>query len=300
MQTRHSKTNVVLVTGPSGAGRSTAINAFEDLGFETIDNMPLSLFPAFFNGQPLDRDMALGIDVRTRDFSVGGVFETRDLIAGNEAYEPSLLFLDCSTETLLRRFSETRRRHPMARDDAPMAGIRRELDLLGHLRNRADVLIDTSRMTPHALKAEIGRLFGTPDAPGLAVSVQSFSYKRGIPRGIDMVLDCRFLTNPYWDAALRDCTGLDSEVQEFVAADPRYDPFFTRLKDMMLMLLPAYREEGKAHFSIGLGCSGGQHRSVAVAEALRTALEQEGWRVSVRHREMERRGGAETARRDPS
>lgn len=300
MQTNQPKSNIVLVTGPSGAGRSTSIKVFEDLGYEAIDNMPLSLIPALFNGPPVGRDMALGIDVRTRDFSVKGVFDARDLIAAGEDYEPSLLFVDCSTDALLRRYSETRRRHPMAPDGTPLKGIQIETDLLHSLRAHADILIDTSQMTPHQLKAEIGRLFDTATAPGLAISVQSFSYKRGIPRGIDMVLDCRFLTNPYWDAVLRERSGLDADVQRFVAADTRFEPFFSQLRDMTLMLLPAYREEGKAHFSIGLGCSGGRHRSVAVAEALKKVLEEKGWRVSVRHREMERRGGAETVRSGPN
>lgn len=293
------KSSIVLVTGPSGAGRSTAINAFEDLGFETIDNMPLGLIPALFSGQAVGRRMALGLDVRTRDFSVKGVLEARETIASQEAYAPSLLFLDCTADALLRRYSETRRRHPMAPDAAPIRGIEAEAALLAGLRDRADVLIDTTTLTPHDLKADVGRLFGGHDAPGLALTVQSFSYKRGIPRGVDMVLDCRFLVNPYWDPALREQTGLDAAVQTYVSADPRYGPFFDRVADLVLSLLPAYRDEGKAHFSIGLGCSGGRHRSVAVAEALTKALDKEGWRVSVRHREMERRGGAETTRSDP-
>ena len=299
MTTDAQKSSIVLVTGPSGAGRSTAINAFEDLGFETIENMPLALFPALISGEPVGRHMALGLDVRTRDFSVQGVLEAVETIAARDIYEPSLMFLDCASEALLRRYSETRRRHPMAPDDAPIRGIEAEAELLGSLRDRADVLIDTTAMTPHDLKAELGRLFGDAQAPGLALTVQSFSFKRGIPRGVDMVLDCRFLVNPYWDPSLRDRTGLDPKVQAAVAADPRHGPFFDRLTDMVLSLLPAYRDEGKAHFSIGLGCSGGRHRSVAVAEALTKALEEEGWQVSVRHREMERRGGAETTRSDP-
>jgi UPF0042 nucleotide-binding protein len=285
-------TTVVLVTGPSGAGSSTAINAFEDLGYETIDNIPLALLPRLIAG-PIDgRPMALGINVRTRDFSVSGVLEAYDALKQDDVMEPSLLFLDCQTEALIRRYSETRRRHPTAPDETPLRGIELEDELLKELRSRADVLIDTTNLTPHDLKAEMGNLFGAPGVSGLAISVQSFSYKRGVPRGIDMVMDCRFLRNPYWEPSLRDKTGRDSEVFDYVSSDPKYSAFFEQLKDLARLLLPAYRDEGKAHFNIGLGCTGGQHRSVAVAEELANALEAEGWQVSKRHREMERRGGA--------
>ena len=284
-------TTVVLVTGPSGAGRSTAINAFEDLGYETIDNIPLALLPRLIAGPTGGRPMALGIDVRTRDFSVRGVLDAYDAFKQDELMEPSLLFMDCQTEALLRRYSETRRRHPLAPEETPLRGIELENELLKTLRSRADVLIDTTTLTPHDLKAEIGNLFSAPGVAGLAISVQSFSYKRGIPRGIDMVMDCRFLRNPYWDQSLRGKTGEDQGVLAYVSADSKYQAFFEQLTDMVRLLLPAYRDEGKAHFSIGLGCTGGQHRSVAVAEELANALEAEGWQVSKRHREMERRGG---------
>ncbi|MEJ6709815.1 MAG: RNase adapter RapZ [Amylibacter sp.] len=285
-------TTVVLVTGPSGAGRSTAINAFEDLGYETIDNIPLALLPRLIAGPTGGRPMALGIDVRTRDFSVRGVLDAYDAFKQDDLMEPSLLFIDCQTDALLRRYSETRRRHPLAPEETPLRGIELENELLKTLRSRADVLIDTTTLTPHDLKAEIGNLFSAPGVAGLAISIQSFSYKRGIPRGIDMVMDCRFLRNPYWDQSLRGKTGQDQDVLAYVSADSKYQTFFEQLTDMVRLLLPAYRDEGKAHFSIGLGCTGGQHRSVAVAEELATALEAEGWQVSKRHREMERRGGA--------
>jgi UPF0042 nucleotide-binding protein len=283
---------VVLVTGPSGAGRSTAIKAFEDLGYETIDNFPLALLPSLIGGPSLGRPIVLGIAARTRDFSIAAVLGALETIAESGIYEPSLVFLECQTETLLRRYSETRSRHPMAPDDTPLRGIEIEMQLLARLRDRADVLIDTTPLTPHDLKAEISTLFGAADSAVLAVSVQSFSYKRGIPRGVDMVIDCRFLRNPHWDAVLRPKSGTDADVVAYVAADQRFAAFFKGLHEMVGLLLPAYREEGKAHFSIGLGCTGGQHRSVAVAEGLTKALARDGWQVSIRHREMERRGGA--------
>ncbi|MEM6618977.1 MAG: RNase adapter RapZ [Pseudomonadota bacterium] len=292
MATETQKCSIVLVTGPSGAGRSTAIDVFEDLGFEAIDNMPLALLPKLTAGPPPGRPIALGIDVRTRDFSVQNILEAREMFTASDAFETALLFLDCSTDALLRRYSETRRRHPMAPDDAPIRGIETEHSLLRALRSRADVLIDTTALSPHDLKGEITRLFGTAQSPGLALTIQSFSYKRGVPRGIDMVLDCRFLRNPYWQPGLRAGTGLDPAVRTHVTGDPLFGAFFAQLRDLSLLLLPAYRDEGKAHFSIGLGCSGGRHRSVTTAEALASALRGEGWQVSVRHRELERQGVA--------
>ncbi len=275
----------LLVTGPSGAGRSTAINALEDLGYEAIDNLPLSLIPRLLEAPGQDRPLALGIDTRNRDFSTNALIELLDREPGIE-----LLYLDARAETLLRRYSETRRRHPMAPAETPEIGIARDFDLLGPIRARADVLIDTSDLTPHDLRAEMERWFAPADGTGLAVSVQSFSYKRGLPRGVDMVFDCRFLKNPYWEPSLRAADGRASEVAAYIATDPRYAPFFDHVRDLTLFLLPAYVSEGKAHFSLAFGCTGGQHRSVAMAEALREALAQAGWRVSIRHRELERRG----------
>jgi UPF0042 nucleotide-binding protein len=280
---------VVLVTGPSGAGRSTAINVLEDLGFEAIDNLPLSLLPRLLEGPPPLRPLALGIDVRNRDFSTAGLLDAIDGVSRHPALTSDVLFLDARSEVLLRRYSETRRRHPLAPAETPESGIERELDLLGPVRDRADILIDTSEMTPHDLRAELARWFETSAGGGLAVSVHSFSYKRGLPRGVDMVFDVRFLQNPYWDAALRPLNGTAPAVADYVAADPRFGDFFDRLRDLVEMLLPAYAAEGKTHLAIGFGCTGGQHRSVAVAEKLAKALAEAGWQVSTRHREMERR-----------
>jgi len=275
----------VLVTGPSGAGRSTAIRALEDLGFEAIDNLPLGLVPRLRDGPGRAARLALGIDTRTRDFSVAGLL---DLVATAPPPGFEVLYLDCSADVLLRRFSETRRRHPLAPSGAPLAGIAREVDLLAPIRARADTLIDTSELTPHELRAEIARWHGAAGAPGLAVSVQSFSYRRGLPRGADMVFDCRFLRNPHWEPGLRARDGRDAEVAAFIAADPRFAPFFERVADLAETLLPAWVDEGKSHLAIAFGCTGGRHRSVALAERLAARLGAAGWQVSLRHREQER------------
>lgn len=282
---------LVLVTGPSGAGRSTAIHALEDLGYEVIDNLPLSLLPRLLEGPPFSRPLALGLDTRNRDFSVDGFLEAVRGLSESGALSAEVLYLDCSREVLLRRYSETRRRHPLAPREAPGVGIEREQELLVPIRAHSDVLIDTSDLTPHELSAEIRRFFDPGQEHGLAVSVHSFSYKRGIPRGVDLVFDVRFLRNPHWEPQLRELTGLDAAVQAHVCADPRHGPFFERVAELVEFLLPAYRDEGKAYLSVAFGCTGGRHRSVTLAEQLANRLEKAGWRASIRHRELERRRG---------
>lgn len=277
------------MTGPSGAGRSTAIAALEDLGFETIDNLPLSLLPRLLEGAALPRPLALGIDVRNRDFTTDGFLDLLSQLSARSELLSEALYLDARPDVLSRRYSETRRRHPLAPGETPEDGIAREVELLEPLRARADVLIDTSELTPHDLRAEVERLFGGTGAPGLSVSVQSFSFKRGLPRGLDTVFDVRFLQNPHWQPELRPLTGLDPRVAEHVAADPRYAEFEAKVRDLLLFLLPACADEGKTHFALGFGCTGGRHRSVALAEVMARALEKAGWAVSVRHRELERR-----------
>ena len=296
-QAANAGKRIVLVTGPSGAGRSTAINALEDSGFAAIDNLPISMLPRLLDGPPLSRPLALGLDVRNRDFSTNALIETIDRLGLTPGLEPALLYLDSRTEVLERRYSETRRRHPMAPAESPEIGIARELDLLGPIRARADILIDTSDLTPHELRAEIERMFTGGGGRHLAVTINSFSYKRGMPRGMDMVFDCRFLRNPYWEESLRALDGRDPRVAAHIAGDPREDAFYAKVLDLILLLLPAYKEEGKSHFAIGFGCTGGQHRSVAMTEKLALTLAKEGWQVSIRHRELERRDASLPANR---
>lgn len=279
-------TPVVLVTGPSGAGRSTSINVLEDLGFESIDNLPLHLLPRLLDGPGPDRPLALGVDTRNRDFSTAALLELIDLLGGQAEGRLTVLYLDCDRDVLLRRFSETRRRHPLAPAESPDVGVERDLDLMAPIREMADILIDTSDLNVHQLRAEIERWFAVAGSNRLAVSVQSFSYKRGLPRGIDMVFDCRFLSNPYWNKDLRALDGRDPEVGTHIRKDARFAPFFDRVLDLTRLLLPAYEEEGKSHLSIAFGCTGGQHRSVFLTETLAKALADDGQQVSIRHREL--------------
>jgi RNase adapter protein RapZ len=280
---------VVLVTGPSGAGRSTAINALEDMGYEVIDNLPLSLVPRLIEGDSLGRPIALGLDARNRDFNTTALIELIDQLTVDPRVMLSVIYLDCAEDELIRRYSQTRRRHPLAPDGTPIMGISREVDLLAPIRVRADHLIETTDMSPHDLRAEVAQWFGGSHAPGLAVSLQSFSYKRGLPRGIDMVFDCRFLRNPHWVAELRALDGRDRLVVDHIVTDPRFDDFIAKITDLILFLLPAQLDEGKTHLAIGFGCTGGQHRSVAVTELIASKLAEAGWPVAKRHRELERR-----------
>ncbi|MCU0826728.1 MAG: RNase adapter RapZ [Tabrizicola sp.] len=280
---------LVFVTGPSGAGRTTAIRVLEDLGYEGIDNIPLTLVPRLTDGAPLGRPIALGLDVRNRDFNATALIELIDQLTRDPRISLEVLYLDCAPGVLIRRFSETRRRHPLAPNETAAQGVEREIDLLAPIRVRADHLIDTTDLTQHDLKAEIASRFDVGPSGRMSVSLQSFSYKRGLPRGVDMIFDCRFLANPHWNADLRPLDGRDPRVEAFVRADPRFAEFYHRVNDLLLFLLPAHLEEGKAHLAIGFGCTGGQHRSVAMAEMVGSALAKAGWAVSKRHRELERR-----------
>jgi UPF0042 nucleotide-binding protein len=279
---------LVLVTGPAGAGRGTAIKVLEDIGFEAIDNLPLTLLPRLLDGPPLARPIALGIDPRNRDFTTDAFLDLVRSLAGRPDLSAEVLYLDCREEVLMRRFSETRRRHPLAPDESPEIGIAREADMLGPLRARADHVVDTTDLSPHDLKDELLRWYSADGTGVLSLSVQSFSYKRGIPTGVDMVMDVRFLRNPHWDPALRPLDGREAAVAGYVAADLRFAPFLAQVEALVDFLLPAYQAEGKTHFALAFGCTGGRHRSVSLAEKLSEALANKGWRVSIRHRELER------------
>ena len=286
------KQRLILVTGPSGAGRSTAINALEDLGYEAIDNLPLSLLPRLMQGPAHEKPLALGLDTRNREFSTAALMDAIEELSARRAYDFDVLFIDCSDNVLLRRFSETRRRHPMAGADDPLRGIAREKQMLESIRQRASILIDSTELNPHDMRAEVSRIFSLEIEQKLSVSLHSFSYKRGLPRSADMVLDCRFLRNPHWEPELRLMTGLDPAVAEYVSQDIRYPAFFQHIKDLCDTLLPAYQEEGKSHFTIAFGCTGGRHRSVTLTEATSQMLAQTGWQVSCRHRELQREFGS--------
>lgn len=279
--------SVLVVTGMSGAGKSSALKALEDLGYEAIDNLPLSLLGSMVRpGDGLDRPLAIGVDIRTRDFEVAPfIRQVEDMMERSER-DVRLLFLDCDDEVLRRRFTETRRRHPLASDRPVTDGIRLERQHLARLRDRADPVIDTSDFTAADLGRWIKDHFGLERRQGLAIFVTSFAYGRGLPREADLVFDVRFLRNPHYDEALRALDGRDPAVGAYVAADPGFDPFFEKLTEFLLPLLDRYEREGKSYLTIAVGCTGGRHRSVFVAQRLAAALAQVGRRVSVTHRDV--------------
>ena len=274
---------------------STASNALEDAGFETIDNLPLRLVRPLFEQAQTDRPVALCLDMRNRDFSAQRFLDLVSDLSSLPGLEVHVLYLSCRAEEIQRRYSSTRRRHPITQAPTLQDAIAYEIDLLKPLEARADVLIETSDLNPHELRAEVETWFAAGGRHGMAVQVQSFSYKRGVPRGVDFVFDCRFLKNPFWQPYLRDKDGRDLDVQNFVADDPRFETFYTHVRDLSLFVLPAAQEEGKSYLTLGFGCTGGRHRSVTLAERLSEALAEERWQVSVRHRELDRPDLSQTA-----
>ncbi len=282
---------VVIVTGLSGAGRTTALRALEDLGYEAVDNPPLVLLSGLLHADdPAPRPMAIGIDVRTRDFAAPTSLALLDRIAAEGGRTTTLLFLDCEDEVLGRRFTETRRRHPLATDRPVLDGIRREREIVWPLRRRADLVIDTTALPPAELKRILEGHFALDAVPGLALSVMSFSYRHGLPREADLVIDVRFLDNPHYDPALRPLTGRDAAVGAKVAADPDFATFFDGLTGWLAPLLPRYAKEGKSYLTIAVGCTGGKHRSVYVTERLAAWLAASGSPARIHHRDVDRSG----------
>ncbi|WP_395683041.1 RNase adapter RapZ, partial [Inquilinus sp.] len=258
---------LVLVTGLSGAGHSTTLKTLEDLGHEAIDNLPIALLGPLVDHAE-GRPMAVTIDTRTRGFSVEALETEVAALRARGDVDVRLLFVDADDEVLQRRFTETRRRHPLAIDRPVADGIRRERLELYPLRLLADVVVDTSLTSPQDLRRLIEGHFGLDTSTGLYVTVMSFSFKRGLPREADLVFDVRFLDNPHWVPELRPQTGQDPAVQAMIRRDIQFDPFMASLFGLLEPLLPRYNREGKSYLTIAVGCTGGKHRSVFVAETL--------------------------------
>jgi RNase adaptor protein for sRNA GlmZ degradation len=284
-------TRVLIVTGMSGAGKSTALKALEDLGFEAVDNLPLALIDRLLDPDELEagRPLAFGIDSRTRGFD-GEAIVARLQALRADHFDVRLVFLDCSGGELTRRFSETRRRHPLALDRPAADGIAAERELTAPLRRWADAVIDTTDYRAADLRTAIGERFGTGAGHGLTVTLTSFGFARGLPRDADLVFDMRFLANPHWDLELRPLTGEDEAVAAYVAADPAFSPAFERIVDLLLTLLPGYGREGKSYLTVAFGCTGGRHRSVFVARAVADRLRAAGYDPNLIHRDKAGRG----------
>ena len=279
---------LVLVTGMSGAGRSTALRILEDEGYEAIDNLPLNLLEAVVGAVGLKRPIAVGVDIRTRDFAVGPVLERLDALTADPRFAATLLFVDCEDEVLGRRFTETRRRHPLAQDRPVADGIVAERRLLAPLRERAELMIDSSNLTPADFRTWLLGHVGLDSAGGMAVFVTSFSFRQGLPREADLVFDVRFLANPHYDPELRPLSGRDAAVADYIGRDPGFGPFLDHLTQMLAPLLPRYEREGKSYLTIAIGCTGGRHRSVFLAERLAAWLGAQGRSVHLDHRDIAR------------
>jgi len=286
-QPDQSNAAVVVVTGLSGAGKSLALKSLEDLGFEAVDNLPLSLLAALLSGDRT-RPLAVGIDIRTRDFGAAPMLAELDRLRQERKISFSLLFVDCDDDVLARRFTETRRRHPLAVDRPLLDGIAHERKLVARLRNRADLVIDTSTLPPGELRRVLSGHYTFEDKSSLLLFVTSFSYRRGLPREADLVFDVRFLNNPYYVPELKSFSGLEPKIAEFIAADPGFEPFFDGLTGLLRPLLPRFALEGKSYLTIAIGCTGGRHRSVYTAERLAAWLRGLGQRVDLRHRDLDR------------
>ena len=296
---------ILLVTGLSGAGRTTVLKTLEDIGWETVDNLPLTLLDRLLSS-PLpqgapdeDRPLAIGIDSRTRGFDANAILRRVAKLREDQKQLVAILFLDAADAVLTQRFSATRRRHPLALDRRAEDGIASERELLEPLRHAAEHLIDTSETSSNALQHDIRQRFGeaAPVAPTLVIS--SFSYARGLPRDADLVLDMRFLRNPHWEEKLRPGTGRDADVSAYIAEDPAYAPALRQIEELLLTLLPRYEREGKSYITIAFGCTGGRHRSVHAAEAIGRRLRAAGFSPTIAHRDLnQNQTGAEEGKPD--
>jgi UPF0042 nucleotide-binding protein len=280
---------IVIVSGLSGAGKSHVLHCFEDVGFFCVDNLPPPLIPTFVHlctqGDGRSQRIGLGIDIRGREF-LAQSFATIERLK-SQGYRVEILFLEARDEVLVRRFSETRRPHPLARDRPIVEGIAQEREELQELRNRADLIIDTSGYTVHELKAFIAQRY-LDRAQGMAVTLISFGYKYGPPYQADLLFDVRFLKNPNFVEPLRPLSGEDPRVASYVLGQPETEEFVGRLEGLIDFLLPLYETEGRTYLTIGVGCTGGRHRSVVVIERLRAYFEKRGVQPTVRHRDLDR------------
>ena len=283
---------ILLVTGVSGAGKTTVLKTLEDLGWEAVDNFPINLagqllkIPASGGDDGPNIPLALGFDSRTRGFDAEALIRQIKHLQNQPNLNILTLFLDCAGVEIERRYAETRRRHPMAQDRPAMDGIAIDRTLMEPFRRWAETVIDTSKLSAHDLQQVIRERYSSETSPHSIITVTSFGYSRGVPHNADLVFDLRFLRNPHWDSALRPLTGLDASVSEYVAADPEYDEAMQKIRELLRFLLPLYDAQGKAYVNIAFGCTGGRHRSVHVAEKFGGWLREDGFALTVSHRNL--------------
>ena len=283
---------ILLITGVSGAGKTTVLKTLEDLGWETVDNFPIKLaaqllkIPASGGEDGPNIPLALGFDSRTRGFDAEALIQQIKALQTQPNLEIMTLFLDCAGLEIERRYAETRRRHPMAQDRPAMDGVAIDRNLMEPFRRWAETVVDTSKLSAYDLQQVIRERFTSATTPHATITVTSFGFSRGVPHNADLVFDLRFLRNPHWDSDLRPMTGMDASVAEYVAADPKYDEAMQKIRDLLRFLLPLYDAQGKAYINIAFGCTGGRHRSVHVAETFGNWLREDGFALTVSHRNL--------------
>ncbi len=284
----HTPRSIVIVTGLSGAGKSSALTAFEDTGYHTVDNLPLNMLTSLVDmdgGDEKALPLAVGIDSRALHFSPKGFEAIVKTLRCRNDLAVHILFLDASDDVLIKRFSETRRRHPLTSGHNLRAAIKSERVTMSAVRPLVDGILDTSTRNSTDTRRIIQKRFSGKHSPGLVITFMSFGYAAGVPRDADLVFDVRFLRNPHYDDKLRNQTGRDKAVANYVRADIGYNDFMAKLIDMLEFLLPRYREEGKSYLTLAFGCTGGRHRSVAVAEAVAQKIALDGIAVNLFHRD---------------
>lgn len=282
--------NVVLITGMSGSGRSFALKTLEDMGYETIDNLPLSLLESVaLANRFVQRPLGISVDVRTRDFSAKPFLEELEKLTSDPNTSTQLVFFDCDDDVLARRYNESRRLHPLAHERPVNDGIRLERNLIEPLREFADIVIDTSLLSTADLRGQLRRHFLPKQARGLSIFVMSFSFRHGLPREADMVFDARLLKNPFYDEELRPFSGEDAQVANFIKKDKVFSPYIKSIKSLLSASLPRFVEEGRGYLTIAVGCTGGQHRSVFIAKVLSEWLQETKNHVKLKHRDLKKR-----------
>lgn len=279
---------LVIITGMSGAGKTVAVQSFEDLGYFCVDNMPPSLVPTFWEllkeSGKITR-VALVVDLRSRNF-FAELEQVISMLDNTQFITTRILYLDANTASLVARYKETRRQHPLAIGEGRIVdAIEKEREMLLDLRTRAQMIIDTTTLSPRSLRERIMQQFSNPEYQSFHVEVMSFGFKYGAPIDADIVMDVRFLPNPHYIPELRPLTGLDSQVYDYVMMQPETQHFYTKLMDLLEFCLPGYKKEGKSSVTIAIGCTGGQHRSIALAERIANHLKNEQYAVNVTHRD---------------
>ncbi len=282
METDHYN-QLIIITGASGAGRTTAINVFEDVGFETVDNIPISMIDSLVLSKTRNKNLALGVDIRTREFSPKNL---RKLLSKYKKMVVKIIFLDCDSNKLLKRFNETRRSHPLSGVKSLSEALAEEMEYLKPIKDFANIIIDTTDYSPTDLREKLLNNLSIAKINKFSILIQSFSYKNGLPRNLDMIFDCRFLKNPYWISHLKKLDGRDKKVQDFLSSSKEFKIFFSKVLSLINFLIPQVQKEGKSQFSIGFGCTGGQHRSVVFVNLLSNKLNNDGHNVLSNHRDL--------------